>query len=276
MFSKKKKKKTYTSQKEDYIKYALIILIFSLTSYFFMKHLIGPTNALPFLLSFPLVVAIFFFYLFLPIRILAFPLNLILVHIFLRNYSKNKPSDVVVILGKNDYKSPSFWISPNYGTELLILIEYLEYSKKNFSIYQNIDIKKLDQIMENNKIKTLYFFGHGSRHSFKLNAKERVHYCRYSDNKFNKDFVYQIHCNHGGGKSLAEYVVSEENKPQCLPEYGYMSNQTIANMFQDKIKSIKSKNKIQQILDTLKYRFILNLPLLLSFFLWGAILMYII
>ena len=170
----------------------------------------------------------------------------------------------MVVIGKNEYFSPSFWVSPNYDTDLLIVVEYLRMIGRPYSIYYEASIETIDEIMADKNIKTVFFFGHGRRHGFAIDKGNVVDYCRYDDPKYTKDYVYQIHCNHGKGKSLVEYVVSNENQPQCLPEHGYMSNLTVGEMFVDKIIALKQQTGYKAEVTRLKYKAItLVIPLII-------------
>jgi hypothetical protein len=236
LFPKKEKKKTYVAENPDWTTFGFWIVMLSFASYFIVRAVLNKTIALPFLMAFPALIGVFVILYMLPFRAITFAITLIVLGLHLRKIPRDQPLETVVIVGKNDYWRPSFWAAPNYDTDFLILIRYLKLKGSPFAIYENVTIEKFDEIMENTNIKTVYIVGHGRRHGYGLDSKIIVDYCRYKDDaKYRKDFVYQIHCNHGSGTSLVEYVVPREHQAGCLPEHGFMSNTTINQMFIDKI-----------------------------------------
>ena len=232
----KEKKKTYVAENPDWMTIGFWILIVSFILFFIARYFVDKIYSFSFLLLFPAIIGVLFIFFYIPFRSLTFFLTTAILYLYLRNVPRNQPMETVIILEKNDYWRPSFWITPNYDTNLLLIIKYLNIIKSSFAIYENIDIETFDSIMANETIKIVYVIGHGRRHGYCLDNKTSVDYCRYKDNnKYNKEFLYQLHCNHGNGTSLVEYVVTKEHQKECLPEYGYMSNTTINQMFIDKI-----------------------------------------
>ncbi len=241
---KREKRKTYVAEPPDFTAFAYWVLIFSVGSYLTVKTL-NAKIALPFLLMFPAMIGIFFILFLLPVRLFSFIITEVFLRVYLFHTSKGVPQETVIVIGKNEYRRPSFWTSPNYDTDLILLVKYLRLLGKPFSIYYESSLEKLDEIMTNKKIRTVYLVGHGRRHGFVVDGKTVVDYCRYQGAKYRKDFVYQIHCNHGGGKSLVEYVVPRANQEGCLPEHGYMTNHTITQLFIDKIVEHQAYGKIK-------------------------------
>ena len=250
------KKKSYIAKKTDLILIAYLILFYSIAFFFIAKTVIGGKSALPFLFIIPALTGIFVFYLLLPIRLLNFVINQPILFFYLRKIKKNIPSKTVIVTGKSEYKSPSFWFSPNYDLGLIFLIKYLKLKDEDFSIYMDVDLKTLDEIMSNNDINTVYLVGHGRRHGFGINSNTIVDYCRYNDARYKKHYVYQIHCNHQKGTSLVEYVVDEKNRKECLPPHGYFSNLTINQMFIDKIIDYKNYGKFLSFIVKIWYNFL--------------------
>jgi hypothetical protein len=236
----KDKKKTYVVNPPDLIAIAYWVLVFSLGPYLIIRVVLNEKIALPFLLMVPSAIGVFIILFFLPFRVITFFITEFFLRRRLSHTLKNVPAETVVVIGKNNYSKPSFWVSPNYDTDLLLIVKYLRMLGKPFSIYYDTSVETLDAIMANEKIRTVYLIGHGRRHGYAIDGNTVVDYCRYNNPKFKKDYVYQIHCNHGRGTSIVEYVVPNENQNECLPEHGYMSNLTITQMFIDKI--IKHKN----------------------------------
>lgn len=263
--------KYYISNLPDLVSILYFLSFCFIASFLIVKYLFGLKIAVSVLLLPPLFLGIFIFYFLLPVRLFIFLVTQLILLLCLRKVKKNIPSKSVIIVGKTDYKSPRFWFSPNYDLDLLFLVEYLRVKKEDFSIYENIDIKTLDRIMSNKDIKTVYLLGHGRRHSFAVDSKIVVDYCRYDDPKFRKDFVYQLHCNHGGGKSLVEYVVPKDNWKECLPSHGYMSSMTITTMIADKIAEYKYYKGLKKQLISLLYPVLSSMVSTLALILWMII-----
>lgn len=255
-----KPNKSYVAQAPDYALWGYWILLASIGLSFAFRA-VNQTLALSFLLFIPALIGFFAIFFLLPIRLLTFIVTEIALRAYLFHIPQNLPKETVVVVGKREFGNPSFWLSPNYDVDLPLLVHYLRLSGKQFSVYYNVDLKILDEIMKNSYIRTIYLVGHGRRHGFKLDSKLVVDYCRYNkpEYKDKKDFVYQVHCNNGGGTSLVDYVVPERNQTVCLPEHGLMSNQTIYQMFIDKIIQLKHLTGIRAQLENFKYGVITSL-----------------
>lgn len=262
------KKKCYTMKKLDFIMIAYLLLFYSIVMFIGVKTLTNSKFAFPVLFFVPTLIAIVVFYIVLPIRLLNFIISQVILFFYLRNIKNNIPSGTVIVTGKSEYKSPSFWFNPNYDLDLIFLLEYLKLKKEDFSIYKNVDIETLDKIMSDNNIRTVYIVGHGRRHGFVIDANTTVDYCRYNDPRYKKNFVYQIHCNSQKGTSLVEYVVDEKNRKECLPEHGYISSLTINQMFIDKIIEYKNYGKFFRKIAEIWYNFLPFLVLYFALLLW--------
>ena len=60
----------------------------------------------------------------------------------------------------------------------------------------------------------------------------------------NKDFIAQYHCNHGKGKSLADYIVlDEEKRIKCEITDNERKPRELEKQWKDEIKKIKRENK---------------------------------
>jgi len=274
MFSKikklfRKKKKSYVAEAPDWNTYAYWVLIFSVGVYFIIRAISNKTVALPMLTALPSLIGIFLILFLLPVRAFTFLITEIVIRVRLFHIPQNIPVETVVVIGKNEYRKPSFWLAPNYDTDLLLLVRYLRLLGKPFSVYYNVSIEKLDEIMGNKDIRIVYLVGHGRRHSYCIDGKTSVDYCRYQDPKFSKDYVYQLHCNGGGGVSLIEYVVPKEHQEECLPEHGLMSNVTVNQMFIDKIIALKKFSPFVAKLVKLGYNLLTFTIPTLVFLGWG-------
>lgn len=239
LFKKKEKKAKYVAELPDWTSMAYWALVYSLGLFFIVRAAANEKIAAPFLIMIPSLIGIFIILFLLPIRLLNFLVTEVVLRVHLFHIKKNIPLETVVVIGKNEYLKPSFWTAPNYDTDLMFIVKYLKLLGKPFSIYYDASIETIDEIMANKKIKTVFFVGHGRRHGFVIDKSTVLDYCRYASAKYKKNFVYQIHCNQGKGKSLVEYVVPKENQEVCLPQHGYMSNITVNQMFIDKIIDLK-------------------------------------
>lgn len=268
---KNKNKSYYIQNVPDWGSWGYWIFIISLFIYFIVRSFSNPRFATPFLFMIPAIIGIFVIFFFVPVRILTFWITELVLFLHLRNVSKSKVESTVIIIGKNEYLKPSFWLNPNYDIDLLFIKKYLRMKKEMFSVFKDVSLTQLDEIMKNKNIRIIYLVGHGRRHGFVLNTKTVVDYCRYNNKKFEKEFVYQIHCNQWGGKSLVEYVVTKENRDICKPDHGYMSTTTINQMFIDKIIQLGNYGKYKAFFLRVAYNLLtITIPLTV-FILWGYI-----
>ena len=265
----KAKKKSYVAQNPEWTTAGYWILLGSIFLYLAVRFLFNKVAALPFLLILPMMIGTFAIFFVLPIRTLSFFITEAILRINLFHIKKNIPEETVIVIGRSEFKKPSFWLAPNYDTDLLLIIKYLRLLGKPFSVYYEVDEKTLDEVMKNKKIKTVYLVGHGRRHGFGIDKSTVVDYCKYNSSEFKKDFIYQIHCNHGKGKSLVEYVVPKENQKECLPEHGYMSNLTINQMFIDKIVKLKNYGKLRSFIFSIWYNLLTALIFMIVFVGWS-------
>ncbi|MFH0874777.1 MAG: hypothetical protein V1859_02480 [archaeon] len=242
------KSKYYIKNKPDMISLAFYFLVISFFIFYVFKKVTNISNALPILFLIPAFISIVFFLVLLPFRVLNSVACAIIVYAYTWSCKKNTPAKTVVVIGKTDYKRPSYWFNPNFELDLILVLKYLKEKNEDYAIYNEINQATLDEIMENKHIRTVYLFGHGRRHGFVIDSNTIADYCRYDNPKYAKDYVYQIHCNQGGGKSLVEYVVAPENREACLPEHGYMSSQSITEMFIDKLTELNKLGKIKRTL----------------------------
>lgn len=182
----------------------------------------------------------FLIFLFAPITAVLIPINDYFLEKYLKNFKKNVPAEVVVILGQSDFFKLEAWIKPNFfKSEISWLIRYLNARKQNFSFYPKARLKDVEKIMSDKSIKEVYFFGHGDSHTFQLNTDEILYYCEFNDSeKYGKDFVHQVHCGTPNGKSLIDYVVPKKNKNKCFLFRKTIHSFDIEKEFKKRIKNI--------------------------------------
>lgn len=156
---------------------------------------------------------------------------------YLKNFKQNKPEEVVIIMGHSDWTKLEAWVKPNYFlSEIKILVKYLQTKKQDFSFYTHATINDVENIMKNKNIKEVYFLGHGSSHAFQLKTDSILYYCEFNNPIYGKDFVHQVHCGTSHGKSLADYVVPEENRKGCFLVRKSITGPFIEKQFKNKIK----------------------------------------
>jgi len=153
-----------------------------------------------------------------PITVFMFPVQNYFLRKYLKNFKQNVPAEAVVILGRYDYFKLEGWIKYNFiKSEIVALVKYLQAKKQDFSFYPDATLRDVNEIMSDKNIKEVYFFGHGTSHVFQLNTNDILYYCDFNDpKKFGKEFIHQVHCGTPDGKSLIDYVVPKENRPQCF------------------------------------------------------------
>ena len=159
----------------------------------------------------------FAFFLVSPIFAVFLPIQSLLVKRYLRQFPKNSVADAAVILGHADWTKLEAWVKPIFSTsEIKALVKYLRAKNQTFSFYPDATIADVEKVMRDNRIKEVYFFGHGNSHEFQLGTEEILYYCDFNDPAYSKEFVHQVHCGDKYGKSLVDYVVSEENRAKCF------------------------------------------------------------
>lgn len=125
----------------------------------------------------------------------------------------SKPSSTAIIIGNAGHFKHLLYSPTCYDLETLI--KYLEIKESTFKVFWDIHIDEFDKIIKNPTYKRIYLIGHGTRDSFMLNKKEKINYSSYSKQKRSKEFIAQWHCCHGGGKSLADYIVKKNLISKC-------------------------------------------------------------
>ncbi|MDD5688663.1 MAG: hypothetical protein PHQ76_00075 [Caldisericia bacterium] len=185
----------------------------------------------------------FLIFLLAPLTAIRIPIENILLERYLKNFKQNNPAETVVILGQSDWFKLDTWIKPNFfKSEIKWLVQYLNTKKRNFSFYPKASIQDIKKIMADKSIKEVYFFGHGTSHTFHLNTDEVLYYCDFNDReKYGKEFVHQVHCGTPHGKSLIDYVVSEKNKRKCFLFRKYINSFDIEKEFKRRTRNILEK-----------------------------------
>lgn len=173
--------------------------------------------------SFVLIFSIFYYgrqflyILFGPVIAIITPIRSYRIKRYLKNYKQNQPADVAIVLAHSNWTMLEAWIKPNFCLkELKLLVKYLKAKRQDFSFYPNASFGVVEKIMSDNLIKEVYFWGHGSSHTFQLGTNNILYYCEFNNSKYGKDFVHQIHCGTEDGKSLIDYVVPKENQAKCF------------------------------------------------------------
>ncbi|MFA5994132.1 MAG: hypothetical protein WC823_04180 [Parcubacteria group bacterium] len=181
----------------------------------------------------------FFYILILPIIAICIPITNFRLKRYLRSFNTNKPSHTVIILAHSDWNMLEAWIKPNFWmSEIKLLTKYLQKKGNEFSFYTQATQNDVRNIMHNEKVREVIFYGHGTSHMFQLCNDDILYYCEFGNGKYTKDFVHQFHCGTKHGKSLIDYVVPEENKNQCFLIRKSITAVTIEKELKKKIKNL--------------------------------------
>jgi len=101
-----------------------------------------------------------------------------------------------------------------YTGGLILLIEYFKNKNIPYKLLTNFsspfDTKKFKELIFDINCKELYISGHGRKHRLQISKKENLYYFLFSSAP-KKDKIVQLHCNHGGGKSLADFLNAKED-----------------------------------------------------------------
>lgn len=160
---------------------------------------------------------------------------------YLRKFKQNVHEDVVLVLAHSDWTKLDAWIRPNYFlSEIKVLVRYLQKKKQNFSFYTHATMDDVEKIMKDKNVKEVYFVGHGSSHVFQLRTDEILYYCEFNNPAYGKEYVHQVHCGTPDGKSLADYVVTEENRKGCFLIRKSITGPFIERQFENKIKELQT------------------------------------
>lgn len=156
------------------------------------------------------------------ILFLASPL--ILFWIVNRNYIRKVEDDLtnrryVAVVLTNKSRWDKIFI---YLSGIMFLIMHLKKNKKSYKIMKEFDIKKFEEFIIDSNCYGLYIIGHGARHCLKIGngKKEVLDYAQFKGVKNNK-FVVQLHCNNGGGESLADIIASNSHLSYISDDYRY-------------------------------------------------------
>jgi hypothetical protein len=152
--------------------------------------------------------------------------------------------DTAIIIAKDSLWKLNSLILDSYEYNFKDYLRTLNLKKIKYKIFENITKKQFDEIIYSNKFKNIALFGHGTRHIFDLNPKELIYYCEYSNKNIIKERVDQFHCNHGGGKSLVEYLVKDPKKQKnCFITNNYTRVGEINNYFKKEYQKAEKKSK---------------------------------
>ena len=120
-----------------------------------------------------------------------------------RDFQSNKEHTAIILA--NNYFPEKFTL---YLDGIDLLIKCLKTKKESYKVYKEVTGNDFKEIVRNQKVKSLYIFGHGCKHGIKLGRNDFVYYCELQDAP-KKDFIAQLHCNHQGGFSLADYLAKK-------------------------------------------------------------------
>jgi len=152
--------------------------------------------------------------------------------------------DTAIIIANNElFSLKNIFLSP-YSYAFKQFFQLAKLKKIQYKIFDKLTVKEFDKIIKNPSIKNYYLFGHGSRHSFNLFEEKPIYYCKYSNEDLNKKYIAQYHCNHNFGKSLAEYVVKDEELlKRCDVTNEVRKPRDLKKQWREEIKKIKRSAK---------------------------------
>lgn len=90
------------------------------------------------------------------------------------------------------------------------LIEHMENQGCNHKILNDAKEKELRNVIDDQNCFGIYLIGHGCRHGWRVSKEKIAYYCEFKDAP-KKEFVVQLHCNDGGGESLVQILVENED-----------------------------------------------------------------
>ncbi len=151
----------------------------------------------------------------------------------------NRKNHSAIILA-NNYWPEKILI---YSLEISKLIKTLKLNNESYKVYDKVSQNDFRKIINDNKVSSVYIFGHGQRHGVKLGKNKIIYYCEFQDAK-KKTKVYQFHCNHNYGKSLADYVLSKNG--MSFVTCKKMSVLKINSVIDKLYKEAKRKDKLKK------------------------------
>jgi hypothetical protein len=106
-----------------------------------------------------------------------------------------------------------------YGSGIDLLINYFVSKLIKFKIIVCDNEKCFDNAIRDSKAPNLWIFGHGKRHMIDFGEGAEYAFCKFKGLKDvnKKKFIAQLHCCHGNGLTLWEYL---SDKPGIFSE-GY-------------------------------------------------------
>jgi hypothetical protein len=133
----------------------------------------------------------------------------------LKNFKQGEKTNHVAIVLANNYFPENIL---GFGLENAVsLVKYLKKKNKAYRVYNKITSPQLKKIINDKQVKSIFLFGHGERHGFKVGRNEVVYYCEFPNHP-KKHLIAQFHCNHYSGKALSEYG--------SKPIYAFVTNKT--------------------------------------------------
>lgn len=127
---------------------------------------------------------------------------------------KIKREYIGIIVTTYDLQFWKYWAIFTGG--IIIFIEYLKNKKLPYKLLTNFnepfDTKIFRKIVYDENCEELYISGHGRKHRLQISKNQNLYYFLYP-NAPKKDKVIQLHCNHGGGKSLVDILGAKEDFP---------------------------------------------------------------
>jgi hypothetical protein len=104
-----------------------------------------------------------------------------------------------------------------YASGVDRLVKGLRELEESYVIYPCRSREEFLDVINKSETKKIWILGHGVRHGIRI-GKEVIYYCE-CQNAPKKDCIVQLHCNHQGGKSLADYLCENKDNSYVSNDY---------------------------------------------------------
>jgi hypothetical protein len=98
-----------------------------------------------------------------------------------------------------------------FGSGVDLLVDYFNKKPIKFRLYRCSNANCFYKSINETKAQNIWIFAHGRRHSisFGVGKENSCSFCKF-EGKPRKKFIAQLHCCHGKGKTLWEYLSDEK------------------------------------------------------------------
>ena len=135
------------------------------------------------------------------------------------------------------------------------------YEKEPYKVYHYESKEDIVGLINNPQINKIWIFGHGLKHGIQTD-EGALYYCEVAHSP-PKEFIAQMHCNPFGGKSLADYLVSEHDDEHQIVNDGYRNyilNKRDIKRYLEKLNQMRSSSSGEKMNQTSENRTLEQLP----------------